>query len=274
MQTTVQRFRPGEQLAQFVECFWWSQREVPEEVEEHVLPSGKVQMVIPLGTSAPSSGLSVLNRSAPASLVGVIHGVQSRFYLQGAKAAGIVLGVSFRPGCAGAVLGVPAHEFANLRVGLDNVWGARGVDLRDQLLEAQEPLAVFRVLERCLVAGLQPRLVAHRTVADTLGPAQRPRCMKSVYARSGYSARHFIALFRSAVGLPPKEFFRIRRFNEVAIRLASCRASSISDIAAQAGYADQAHLTREFRDLAGVTPTHYEASADRPLHHRPGLLRR
>jgi AraC-like DNA-binding protein len=98
-----------------------------------------------------------------------------------------------------------------------------------------------------------------------------PAAVSSLQRASGYSPRHFIALFRAAVGLAPKHYHRIRRFNAAALSLAAADGCPLSEIAALHGYADQSHLTREFRELAGVTPARYApADAGRPLHQRIG----
>jgi transcriptional regulator GlxA family with amidase domain len=69
----------------------------------------------------------------------------------------------------------------------------------------------------------------------------------------------------------PKHYYRIQRFNEATRRLAG-GADALADVAAAGGYCDQAHLTREFRELAGVTPLRYQGHADSPLHHRLPVL--
>ena len=86
---------------------------------------------------------------------------------------------------------------------------------------------------------------------------------------AGYSPRHFIALFRAAVGLTPKHYYRVKRFTNVVRRLAEGKVESLADLSAEAGYSDQAHLTREFREFSGVSPTRYRPrGAASILHHR------
>lgn len=85
------------------------------------------------------------------------------------------------------------------------------------------------------------------------------------------AAAHFIELFRSAVGLTPKHFYRVQRFAAVLRRLATAGAADLADLATSAGYSDQAHLTREFRAFAGITPTQYRPrGTDAVFHHRAG----
>jgi AraC-like DNA-binding protein len=202
---------------------------------------------------------------------GIVHGPQSSFYLAGPKPAGAAAGVSFRPGAAGALLGAPSAEFTDQHVALEALWGRRGADLHERLTSARSPDAVLRLLEQSLSARIHRPLLMHPAVAQALArrdtPGSAPVRIADLQRDSGYSPRHFIALFRTAVGLAPKQFFRVRRFNEAVRRMAA--GDSLSETAAASGYSDQAHLTREFREFAGVAPTRYRPDGpDRPLHHR------
>ena len=86
---------------------------------------------------------------------------------------------------------------------------------------------------------------------------------------AGYSPRHFNALFRAAVGLTPKHFHRVNRFTAVLRSLAKGNVAGLADLAASTGYADQAHMSREFREFAGITPTQYRPrDAGSILHQR------
>jgi AraC-like DNA-binding protein len=147
-------------------------------------------------------------------------------------------------------------------------------------MSVADPKAMFLILEQVLSARIHRPLLIHPAVAHALAarPADGSAARVAEAQRaSGYSPRHFIALFRSAVGLNPKHYYRIRRFNSTLRSMAA--GGCLGDVAAAAGYSDQAHLTREFREFAGIAPTRYRPSAvDRPLHHRaaaePGPARR
>jgi len=266
------RYRPGPPLDGCIECFWWSERGHPEDRTERLLPSGTAQLVLPLHdrsfTCLPGS-------ASPLPVTwsrGIVHGPQSGYYSAGPKPAGAVAGVSFRPGGAAAILGVPANELTDLHVPLEDLWGLRGRELHEALREAPAPAAVFQALERTLTRRLQRPLLIHPAVAQALrGQPGRstPVRVREVQRESGYSPRHFAALFRTAVGLTPKHYYRIRRFTVVVRALADDPGGSLADLAASAGYADQPHMIRDFRDFAGLTPTQYRPrDSDAILHHR------
>jgi AraC-like DNA-binding protein len=269
----MMRHRPLPPLDRYIDCFWWSQRNEAQRQAEHMLPSGGAQLVFALH-EAPILCASPDGKSIAWS-GSMVHGPQSRYYVAGAKPTGAVLGVAFRPGAASTVLGVPMTELAEQHVGLDALWGVRGRDLRDQLQSATGPDEAFRLLERSLAARLHRPLLMHPAVAQALATPWSSSMTRvaDLQRASGYSPKHFIALFRASVGLTPKQYSRIRRFNSVVRSIAADEGWGLAELAAAAGYADQAHLTREFRELAGVTPTAYRRGGqERPLHHRVAEL--
>jgi AraC-like DNA-binding protein len=183
-----------------------------------------------------------------------------------------VAGIAFRPGVAGAILGVPIAELTDRHIPIDALWGARGNGLREQMLAAGSPTDVFRVLEGELTARLVRPLPIHPAIAQALavhsGGWVHSR-VANIQRDVGLSPKHFIALFRAAVGLTPKHYYRVKRFNDVLRRIATNAEESLADLAASTGYSDQSHLTREFREFAGVTPTQYRPrDPGSILHHR------
>ena len=96
--------------------------------------------------------------------------------------------------------------------------------------------------------GIDP-LIAH-----TLFRLDHGGTVGNIVAESGFSHRHLAQTFSEAVGLSPKSYGRLRRFNRVLDCLHSAPIAALAAIAAAEGYADQAHMTREFHAIAGVTP--------------------
>lgn len=86
---------------------------------------------------------------------------------------------------------------------------------------------------------------------------------------SGFSHRHIVRVFTEAVGVPPKTYLRLRRFNRALEHLHAAPEAALADVAASVGYADQAHMTREFQAFAGLTPGRYRRAAPHEARHVP-----
>jgi AraC-like DNA-binding protein len=265
------RLRPSAPLDRYVECLWWSVRDEAQLVGEHMLPSGRAQLIFTLH-DVPMVCRSGSPAAAPVMWSrGVVHGPQSKYYRAGPKPRGAVVGVSFKP-AASALLGAPVSEFTDQHVPIEELWGARARSLHEQLCGADSPAASLKMLERELCGRLVRPLLLHPAVAHALGrhgEARWDRRLTDIQRETGYSARHFIALFHSAVGLTPKHYFRVQRFTAVVKQLAGASRPNLARIAAMTGYADQSHMSRDFREFAGISPREYRPpSPDFPLHHR------
>ncbi|MDY6944519.1 MAG: helix-turn-helix transcriptional regulator [Pseudomonadota bacterium] len=271
------RYSPAAPLQALVEWIWLSRRSEHCADREHMLPSGQAQLVITLHDSPIHWAEPGTKVAWQAWTRGVVHGPQSRYYLAGPKPPGMVLGASFRPGMAAAILGAALPELRDRHVSIEELWGYRGLDLHERLAALREPREICRALEAELIARIHRPLLIHPAVAYALRPRlpdAEPRRVDEIQQHSGYSPRHFIELFHSAVGLTPKRYYRVRRLCGVLTRLARATRHgevSLADVAVGAGYCDQAHLSREFRELAGVAPSAYRPrAADSERHHVVG----
>ena len=113
------------------------------------------------------------------------------------------------------------------------------------------------------VRGIHPD-IAHALSRFTSGAR-----IADVVSETGFSHRHFIKVFEATVGLTPKRYRRVQRFNHVLNVNKTYPNVSWAEIAAESGFADQAHLNREFVALAGITPTRYRQLSRESTHHLP-----
>ncbi|MEX2125277.1 MAG: helix-turn-helix domain-containing protein [Woeseia sp.] len=264
---------PGAQLRPFVRCVWLSDQSAPQEPleahRENVLPTGDMHLVFRLSERP----VVLFDRSAeaPELVLGhaVVGGPRSGYYTKDVSLPARSVGVQLRPGAAEALFGMPASEFTERHVRLEDLWGRSASLIRDRLIEASDPQRQLRVLEAILSKRLpQPRAL-HPAVAGALQQFASTRSVREAVRRSGYSHRGFVALFRRSVGLAPKRYARVLRFQNVLAECAANRDVAWADLAMKAGYSDQAHFNREFREFAGVTPESYRRVAPRASHHVP-----
>lgn len=177
------------------------------------------------------------------------------------EAAG--LGVKLRPGSFYSLFGVPAQELTNRVLRLDELLGREAVDLVDQLAGQTSALAQVRCLEGVLVRFAQrqmdgARLIDQQAVALLLQQPTEP--ISKLADRLGYSPRQLQRRLNDFVGLSPRRYRRIYRFERALARLqmmADNEEIEWTTFALDGGYSDQAHFIRDFREFSGTTPTHY-----------------
>ena len=175
--------------------------------------------------------------------------------------AGIQIALS--PLGARALLGAPAVELTGAVVaGEDLLAGA--AELRERLVAARDWHERFGLVEGFLTRRLRHERRVDVEVARSwqrlhrTGGAAR---IEELAREVGWSTRYLRRRFQQQVGLPPKTVGRVIRFDRARLellgRLGAGRALSLAHVAQDFGYADQAHLTRDFRDLSGLSPLRY-----------------
>ncbi|MBW3553194.1 MAG: AraC family transcriptional regulator [Gemmatimonadetes bacterium] len=250
---------PSSPLSDFVALLWLYDGYARPHPKERLLPTGTVELVIDLREGTRGGGGAV------------VCGAYSEFFEIGTAAEMSVIGVHFRPGGAFPFFAPPVGELHNLHVPLEDLWGPGAVDLRERLLAARTPALRLRILEReLLIRAIRP-LVRHRAVAGALRWFEGPhaRTVAEVSRDTGLSHRRFIELFKAEVGLTPKLFCRVRRFQEV-VRIAHARSEiDWARTALACGYFDQAHFIHDFRAFAGLTPSAYLARRTEHMNHVP-----
>ena len=167
---------------------------------------------------------------------------------------------------------LPAGELQDTNVELDTLWGAEARDLREQLLAAKTPEAKFHALEHALLAKIvKPLDPPHPAVQFAVGNFRRlpNRAVSSVTDQIGLSERRFIRLFAEQVGLTPKLFCRVQRFQKVLRHIARSSSIDWTEIALSCGYFDQAHFIHDFRAFSGINPSSYLLQQTAHRNHVP-----
>ncbi|MEV5438793.1 helix-turn-helix transcriptional regulator [Streptomyces sp. NPDC052682] len=179
----------------------------------------------------------------------LVAGPDTRAYVTDGE-AGAWAGVRFFPGTAPALLGVPADELRDRRVALADLWPAAEVRrLAARVAAAPDPATGLEELALRRAAGTPPPDPLLRRVVTALA-AGRP--VAATADALGLGARQLHRRSLAAFGYGPKTLARVLRLQRA---LALARSGlPLAQTAARAGYADQAHLTREVRELTGLRP--------------------
>ena len=228
----------------WVSAVWWCHGAA---AAESVLPAGRAHLVL-----RPGAGWDA----------GVLYGPASRPRLVGPVAQEPYLGVVFRPGGLRPFVAAPAAALADLSVPLSEVTSGAGNRLASWFTGGLGPggtPAAIALLPDRVERALAAR--ADHTGAGTFQLAaavQRALCqghsVATIAARLAVDRRTLSALFQREVGFGLKRYARLARFEQALRAVRAKDAPSLGLVAAQSGFADQAHLTREFRYFAGVTP--------------------
>lgn len=237
---------------------------------ERVLPTGAAHLVFRLD-DAPLR-LFRDAEAATADSIGhhILGGPRERFYVRDVSQPASSVGAQLLPGALPWLTGIPAHVVHDRHVSLDDVWGRRVADdLRSALLASPTPAARLDLFERFLRARLPDLAVVHPVVRHALARIEGAVDIdvKRIVDETGFSHRHFLDLFTHAVGLTPKRYARVVRFQRARELLAT--PSSLAAITYEAGFGDQPHFAREFRAITGLTPTAYRREKLRQGNHVP-----
>jgi len=232
----------------------------PTHRREHVLPDGSTELVINLD-GAPRKRFDPTDpRRFDTFRRAWVSGPQPEFILIDVLPQATMMGAHFKPAGLAAFLQVPVHLLAGEVVELDQLWGPAVGDLRDMLLETSGIAAKFSVLESFLRRRLQcqaPVLTVAAALRRFLSEPDATASIAEIAGDLGVSHKHLIHCFRAEVGLSPKRFRRIQRFQRTLRNLRSQPVTDWADMACAAGYYDQAHLINDFRELSGLTPVGY-----------------
>jgi AraC-like DNA-binding protein len=270
----AQIYKPARPLSNFIELFWcWHDSTPRVPMMERCLPGGTVECVIRLAKDQTRI-FDAQDLARPRDFPGaVVTGPQSRYFVLDKSEQDTLIGVHFKPGGAFPFFGVSAKELENTHVSLDSLWGRKASDLRTELIEAKSVEEKFQILERYLLSSLRP-LTHHPAVEFALHQFQivpMDASISEVADRVNLSPRRFIQVFSDQVGLTPKVFCRLQRFQEVLKLLHRQDKVDWLDLALSCGYFDQAHFIKDFQTFSGLNPTLYLAHRTDHLGHVPIL---
>jgi AraC-like DNA-binding protein len=241
-------FAPLPHLNGVLDCVWMREHRGPD-AHSRVVPDARID-IIWMGTGDL-----------------LVAGPATRPIISELPTGSSIAGIRFRPGIAPAVLGVPADALLDIHLPLEAIWsnGAR------ELLERGDGLAngftKLRLLQEVLTTRLDQAYEPDALVTAAVGLMHRNTSLSigDLGYRLGLSERHLLRRFNASVGYGPKTLARILRFQSTISLLSDLRTTySLASVAQLASYTDQAHMTREFAQLAGITPARVITTLRRP----------
>jgi AraC-like DNA-binding protein len=243
---------PGPVVGKFVKCYWALEDDAPIDSSQTIVPDGRCELIINLARSFQSWQDEQWKSQPQVFLVGQI--TQPLKVRPDGPAR--IIGVRFHPHGAGQLLGLPMNELTNSVISLDEL--SKPLQLRLEELQEPGPMArklpaLDQIMFDCAQRTADHELRMAFAVATLEQSAGLVR-VSELAAQIGLSSRQFERRFKHEVGISPKLFGRLQRFQRVW-QAAEHQALNWVDTAIDCGYYDQAHLIRDFHEFAGRTPT-------------------
>ena len=258
IETIFNFYRPKSPLSKFVDSFWLYEGYEPEHKTERILPTGTLELVINLRHNE----LRFHEAESPGNCSrfsgAVVSGAHGRSFEPTEER--FIMGIHFKPGGAFPFLGLPAGDLADTHIDLETLWGLSAGRLRERLCEARTSAERFQLLHEALLSRLCYGVEQHYAVSAALemfGKNQGGPRVREAAKHLGLSQRRFIQIFKAEVGMTPKLFSRIQRFQQTRTFIQQNPSPDWADIAAACGYFDQSHLIHDFQTFSGLSPTQF-----------------
>jgi AraC-like DNA-binding protein len=257
---------PAPALAPFVSSLGYGESAFAHGLELS-LPAGTINLYVNLDRD--EMRLYPLDGGPPVVCGGAaVRGPSSQPVLVDPADQRRVMWVSFRVGGAYPFVAADAAALRNNLVDLADLWGRDGAGFRDRLLTASTPARMLDELEAALLARARRPLEHDAAVTAAASALHRGASVAAAADRLGWTPRRLGRAFTTHVGLAPKRFARVRRFQRL-LRVATQARPDWARLAAETGYHDQAHLIHEFRELSGLTPGAYRPRSTGEHNHVP-----
>lgn len=249
-------------LSQFVENIWLVQGFEAGYTREKILPDGAIELIIDFDSQPKcifedeaSEGFRTVKKAW-------ISGERTRYIVIGAETNQSMVGIRFRPGGAYPFFRFPISELSESVTELDLIWGRLVDEIRDELAEIESPDARLLKLELFLLRQVQRSLEPNRLISFAVNQLQlSPQflAIRDLASTIGITQKHLISQFEKVVGLRPKSFARVCKFQKVVNLIEQQDQFEWSAIALECGYYDQAHFIKEFHTFSGLNPSTYVA---------------
>ena len=251
-------YQPKPPLSKFVDCFWlYDGQAAPQP--ERILPTGTFELAINLRQNELSFCDAESFENCSRLSGAVVSGAHGRSFVPVGTDDIFIIGAHFKPGGAFPFLGLPAGDLADTHVDLETLWGPPAAQVRDRLCEARTSQERFHILEQVLLHRLRDCVEQHYAVLAALEMFGNNHAwtIRNAAKHIGLSQRRFIQIFKAEVGVTPKLFCRIQRFQQTRTFIRQSASINWAALAFDLGYFDQSHLIREFLEFSGQSPTNY-----------------
>lgn len=254
---------PSVPLCDFISAFIYVDSADPAHLMDRFLPDGNTELILNLGKRPQYIYDNETLKEIQTCHRAWASGVRTQPITIPSGKGSRMLIVAFKKGKAYPFYPMPMSEIADWVVEADDVFGSRLLELREQLLASESIDQMFSRVEafllrqagNALCSNIPARCIDY-AVSKMINQPNRLD-FQQLSDEIGYSQKHFIDLFKQQVGVSPKQYMKIMRFQSAIREIEKNESVHWSEIALQSGFFDQSHFIHEFRNFSGFTPSEY-----------------
>lgn len=259
-------------LNQFIDFFYYYEGFNPKHNIDRFLPDGEVQLILDL-TEDPkyiyhNETLQEIQTCKKAWFSG--FRTEPITIPSGRNSEMII--VQFKRGKAYPFINVPMNMLTNSVVDAELVMGKETMELREMIMEAPEPTMKLQLLEKQLYKCYHKSLTVNPFVdfaVKQIATSPNQYSINTIAKKAGYSQKHIIDLFKRQVGVSPKKFLKIVRFQNAINQIDLKINFDWTSIVYECGYYDQSHFISDFKQFSGFTPSAYLLQKSEHLNYIP-----
>lgn len=248
-----QELMPEKALQSIVDCYWIS--ETKSEQSQHILPDGCTDLIFNFGNAVSAEVKEASLAGESISAVGMMTKYRKVVVAPGTR----LVGVRFKTGAMSPLTSVPLHKFQDINIDAEEIFPGLNESDWDRLVSLESGSQLASELDRLIyrmksksddkVDSIAAASIQH--IRDHKGNIM----VKDLTDNFGISKRQLERRFRSSIGVSMKSFARIVRFLFTKSLIKAKPEESLLNIAFNNGYYDHAHLTRDFKKMAGSIPS-------------------
>jgi len=251
-------YTPDSSLSSLIKCYWSLEGEELPGTQQRIFPDGCIELVFHYGNLFQKYYPDGTANLQPRSF---IHGQLTRFIEIGGIGKVGMFSIRFQPHGLRPFTSISTHEINDNNIRITDIWGAAGRELEDRMMEAANNEQRVQIIERFLSRQLRSTTInaVISCCVTMINEANGAINIEALSTQLNIGRRHLERQFIAAVGLSPKQYARISRFQHVLSLAEQKRYNTLTDLAYNSGFYDQAHFIKDFREFSGLSPKQYFA---------------
>ncbi len=251
-----QLYLPNPSLSSLIKCYWSLEGQELPGTHQRIFPDGCIELVFHYGGLFQKYHPNGTSYTQPRSF---IHGQLTRFIEIGSKGKVGIFSVRFQPHGLRSFTNISTHEINDDNIQVTDIWGAAGGELKNRMLEAANNEQRIQIIEQFLLNQIQTTIANGlvKRCVSLINQTKGAINIEELSIKLNIGRRHLERQFIDAVGLNPKQYTRITRFQHVLSLVEQKRYHTLTHLAHDTGFYDQAHFIKDFREFTGLSPKQY-----------------